>query len=351
MRILWVGKASWNSSAGDEVYDRKLTSCIRARGHTVIEVHPLRVSQSRSLVNLSIRHIPHYRSWYDSDDNYAALKSASDGCDAALVSWEPFDKLAYSLTIPTIPILHNITSNSLPAFLPHSLVARMLAWHAKRWEDICYSSSKFMAIACLSLTDMTNLERRFPGIKFLHCPPGAPPAIPLSDAATVRPELVITGTYGWRAKRRDALRFAREYATVAPRVEVFADALPDEATRKLSPHPIVKDPTGLSIRFGLITDRFTAGHKLKTTEYIAENCIVLTFADIEKDFHDIPDREFFIRKLTHASEIRAHLAEVNEVDCRELRSRLSEFKRRCLNRFDWQTTTDSLLAALIEKLK
>ncbi len=34
MRILWVGKASHNSSAGDEVYDRKVIACIRApRAH------------------------------------------------------------------------------------------------------------------------------------------------------------------------------------------------------------------------------------------------------------------------------------------------------------------------------
>jgi hypothetical protein len=349
MRILWVGKASRNASAGDEVYDRKVISGIRARGHTVIEVNPSRVSKSRSLINLIFRRIPHYRSWYDCDGNYAALKAASYNCDAALVSWEPFDKLAYSLAIPTIPILHNITSSSLPAFLQRSVIARLLAWHAKQWEDTCYSSANFLAVACLSLTDLAGLQRRFPGIKLLHCPPGSPSPIPLSDDATVRSELVITGTYGWRAKRRDALRFAREYARVAGRLEVFADALPAEANRLLSSRPIIKESTGNTIRFGIITDRFAAGHKLKTTEYIAGNCIVLTFAEIEEDFHDIPDREFFIRKLSHASEIGSHVAEVNRVDVRELRSRFSAFKRRCLDRFDWQLTSDYLLAALTER--
>lgn len=351
MRILWVGKGSHNANAGDEVYDRKVIACIRARGHTVIEVHPRRVSKSRSLVNVVYGRIPHYRSWYESDDNYAALFAASRDCDAALVSWEPFDRLAYRLTIPAIPILHNVTSSSLLAFLPRRIAPRMLAWQAKRWEQVCYSSSKFLAIGCLSLTDLAALERRFPGAKLLHCPPGAPPPIPLSDEATVRSQLVVTGTYGWTPKRRDALRFAREYAAEARRLDICADALPEDAERLLSPRPIVQDATGHTIRFGLITDRFSAGHKLKTTEYIAGNCIVLTFADIEKDFHDIPDREFFIRKLTHASEIAAHVADVSRLQSGELRGRLSDFKRCCLARFDWQLTADRLLAALTEGVK
>ncbi len=45
--------------------------------------------------------------------------------------------------------------------------------------------------------------------------------------------------------------------------------LPAEAERLLSPRPIGQDATGDAIRFGVITDRFAAGHKLKTTEYVA----------------------------------------------------------------------------------
>jgi hypothetical protein len=348
MRILWVGKASQNATAGDEVFDRKVINCIRSRGHTVIEVCPRRLSKVRSLFNLCARRIPHYRSWYDCDDNYDALRAASKDCDRALVSWEPFDRLAYSLAIPTIPILHNITSSSLPAFLPNSLAARLLAAQAKRWENVCYSSGRFLAIACLSLTDLAGLRRRFPQTKFLHCPPGAPPQALLAADAVFRPELVVTGTYEWTPKRRDASRFAEEYAGATGRLEVFADALPEQATRMLGARPIVRNATGNTIRLGLITDRFRAGHKLKTTEYIASNCIVLTFADIEEDFLDIPDREFFIRQLHHAREITAHAAELSRVDPSELRSRFADFKHRCLERFDWRLTSDRLLASLAE---
>jgi len=351
MRILWVGKASQNASAGDEVFDRMVIGCIRASGHTVIEIFPRRLSQTRSLFNLCIRRIPHYRSWYDCSDNYAALKAACIDCDGALVSWEPFDKLAYSLPIPTIPILHNVTSSSLPAFLPRSFAARILATHARRWENVCYSSRRFLAVACLSLTDLAGLRIRFPHTRLLHCPPGAPPPTPLAANATFRPEIVVTGTYGWTPKNRDVLRFAHEYAPQPGRLDVFADGLPQQATRMLAARPIVRDTTRSTIRLGLITDRFTAGHKLKTTEYIGGNCIVLTFADIEQDFLDIPDREYFIRKLKHAREITSHAAELSRVDPAELRSRFAEFKRRCLECFDWRLTSDRLLATLAEGVK
>ena len=166
--------------------------------------------------------------------------------------------------------------------------------------------------------------------------------------ATFRSELIITGTYEWTPKRRDVMRFAREYAAEPQRLAVFADALPVQGEQLLTARPIVRDTSGQSIRLGLITDRFTAGHKLKTTEYIAGNCVVLTFAEIEQDFLDLPDREFFIRPLKHAREIASHAAQLSCVDPGELRMRFSGFKRRCIERFDWQTTADRLLAALSE---
>ena len=169
--------------------------------------------------------------------------------------------------------------------------------------------------------------------------------------ATFRPELIVTGTYDWIPKKRDVMRFAREYAAEPQRLAVFADALPVQGEQLLAARPIVRDTSGQSIRLGLITDRFTAGHKLKTTEYIAGNCVVLTFAEIEQDFLELPDREFFIRQLKHAREIASHAGQLSSVDPGELLIRFSEFKRRCIERFDWQTTADSLLAALSEGVR
>ena len=51
-----------------------------------------------------------------------------------------------------------------------------------------------------------------------------------------------------------------------------------------------------ALRIGLITDRFEAGHKLKTLAYVANNRIVLSFAEVGFDFVHIPYHDLFIRK-------------------------------------------------------
>ena len=90
---------------------------------------------------------------------------------------------------------------------------------------------------------------------------------------------------------------------------------------------------GDAIRLGLITDRFEAGHKLKTLSYIAQNIIVLSFSDVAQDFRDIPDHLFFIRLLTNVADIAGHVAQLAAVDPSELRARLELFQQRCSVRF------------------
>ena len=88
-----------------------------------------------------------------------------------------------------------------------------------------------------------------------------------------------------------------------------------------------------------------AGHKLKTGYYLANNAIVLSFADVTEDFADIPDHDFFVRRIGDAREIGRHVAAVAAEEPRHLCARLETFKQRCSETFSWQRVARSLLAA------
>jgi hypothetical protein len=164
--------------------------------------------------------------------------------------------------------------------------------------------------------------------------------------APLKRELVLLGTYDWYPKRRDVTVFSREYASLSERLPIFTSALPPAAAASMSfAQPLQAGDYGDAIRFGLITDRFEAGHKLKTLAYIAQNQIVLSFADVRRDFDQIPDYAFFIRKLASTVDIASHVAEVAALDPDTLRTRFLEFQRRCAELFTWETVADRLVRA------
>jgi hypothetical protein len=269
MRILWVGKApddnaSGDGAAGDEIFDRKILSALRAEGVNPIRVAPERVSKPREILNL-LRWVPHYRARYASRRNHDLLRRAAQGCDVALCSWEPFDALAYSLPCPVIPILHNVTSRSLPSMFPRNKAAALAAFRAGLWEKHIYPSSRFPAIAVLSCRDQAHVESLAPGKPVLFTPPGMPPLVPLAETAGFKPEVLISGTYDWLPKHRDIIAFAEEYGRSALRLSVLANGLPAEVAEILQPGPLPAQLPGDAVRLGLIPDRFDAGHKLKTT--------------------------------------------------------------------------------------
>jgi hypothetical protein len=177
----------------------------------------------------------------------------------------------------------------------------------------------------------------------MFMPPGMPPLVPLRGDAGVKRELLISGSYDWHPKHRDVIAFAREYATVADRLPILAAGLPAQAVALLRPHTISVEAAGSAIRFGLITDRFVAGHKLKTGYYLANNAVVLSFADVSGDFSDIPDHDFFIRKVHNVGEISRHVSAVMTEETHKLRTRLETFKQRCAEVFSWRRAARILL--------
>ncbi len=345
MRILWIGKQAVDGQAGDEVFDRKTIAACRRRGATIELVHPARVSRAAEVLNLAAGQ-PHYRAHYASATNRAAAVAASQRCDVAVCSWEPFDTLGFGLRCPVLLILHNITSRALPQMFPGNVLATLAAARARVWERRRYSGKTLSAIAALSRPDLAYLATLPDPPRLLWLPPGMPPATPLSPEALLVPELVITGTYDWRPKHRDAVRFAQEYAGVTPRLVVRAAKLPGAAVKfmPVAPLPSAAE-AGAALRFGLITDRFEAGHKLKTLAYIADNQIVLSFTDVTADFAHLADHGLFIRTLSSVADIARHVAELAHMPACELRRRFVAFQQACAKQFRWDAVAGTLLDA------
>jgi hypothetical protein len=345
MKVLWIGKTPSGTGAGDELFDRRMVDACTRLGHDVTVFCPKRVPRSREIFNL-MTGSPHYRSWYESRENHQAVRQHAKGKDLTICSCEPFDAIASCMTTPVIPILHNITSRACKTVFPTSTIAAGVAWYTAAWERNVYRSPHFIAIATLSTLDAAYVKSIAPAATVIWTPPGMPPEAPLSDDAVAKPELILSGTYDWFPKRRDVMAFANEYSSLPKRFPIFADGLPPDARALLSAQPPPDAKSNAStIRFGLITDRFEAGHKLKSTYYLANNSVVLSFADIIHDFADIPDADFFIRKIRHAQDIEKHVAEVLAADPADLRARLANFKTACAGRFSWNTSAALLLAS------
>jgi hypothetical protein len=346
VKILWIGQQPYNEGAGEEVVDRKLKAELRALGHQIDDFYPLPVSRVRELFNLSVRRLPYYRARFESAASVEAVRGISRSYDAAVVSWEPFDRLALESPIPVVLLLHNITSSAIRSVFPHNLLARYLANRSDLWEHRAYESRRLSAIATLSVADQRYVASIAQNTPVLYTPPGMPPVSELSADARFVPELFVSGTYGWFPKRRDVLAFAREYAACAAKLPVVADALPPAAQALVRPYAATLGDTTHSIRLGLITDRFESGHKLKTAYYLANNAIVLSYANVSRDFEPIPDHGFFVRKISTASDIARHAAEVQAIEPAELRARLAAFKLSCQEKFSWRRSASVLAQAL-----
>lgn len=346
MRIFWIGKAAADGLAGDEIFDRKTIAALRRQGHMVTALHPSRVSRLRETVNL-LAGLPHYRSRFASSRNSALVHAAGASFDLSICSWEPLDILAGVMPAPRVLIAHNITSLALPSMFPASRLAHLAARRAAAWECRTYTREHLASIAVLSRADRDYVASLPDAPPVLLTVPGMPPRVALADSAGFLPELVVSGTFDWRPKRRDAIQFLQEYSTVNDRLPLFGDALPDAAAYGIAIGPPPDDAAcSQAIRLGLITDRFTAGHKLKTLAYIARNQIVLSFSDVSRDFEDIPDSRFFLRQLHGVSGIMAIAREFQQQPAPELLARFLRFQQRCAETFSWDDVAARLAACV-----
>jgi hypothetical protein len=344
MDALWVGKAH-DGGGGDEIYDRKMIAALRELGSDIETLSPEPIGKFAEVLGL-LRGMPYYRARYASHENSRRVGAASLTAPITVVSWEPFDRLSLSAETSAILILHNVTSDALPQMYPGHPLVRWLAERARVWETRLYRSRKIRAIVVLSERDRSVVAALAPDTPCHVVPPGMPPCHLLEPRAALKRELVLSGTYDWRPKRRDVEAFAMDYIRHGLTLPILSDGdLPAEAHRRLKPGALDPYP-GRDLRFGLVVDRFVAGHKLKVTSYIAHCCAVISYVDISSDFEDIPDADLFIRQIGHAGEIEGVMRDLEAIEPMERNIRFRRFQLACQVRFDWKASAMKLASLL-----
>jgi hypothetical protein len=308
-------------------------------------VCPERATRLRELWNI-LCGFPYNRARFATPQNRKAMRKSQQGQDLTICSWEPFDFLAPHLPGPLILIAHNITSEALPRIFPRNPIAWLLAIQARLWEQKIFRLPHLTAIVTLSKKDRSYVASLPDVAPVILTVPGMPPVIMLKRDAQVANELVLSGTYDWRPKRRDVIKFARSYASSKNSFPVLCDRLPKRAADILTVQPIPPETEAAeTIRFGIVSDQFESGHKLKTLAYIAQNQIVLSMSDVNSDLAEIPDHYFFVRRIRSVAEIGRHLASINRMEPTLLRARFVKFQLACAERFNWESVANKLSQA------
>ena len=252
----------------------------------------------------------------------------------------------------TALVLHNVTSDLVGEVFVTAPMAPVLGQIWRMHEQRVYRPFFLDVLFALSRRDQERVKAlsRRPGVSVIH--PGTPPPIVLNSGAKVEPELVLSGTFDWKPKRRDVNRFADAYGAAGngnrPPIMVKPGFDP-ELANKLGATPAVVEFDS-AIRFGLITDRFVAGHKLKTSAYLMNNCVVLSYSDVAHDFAFAPFSDLFIRHVHSIEEILAIIADFSKMPVEVVRDRLAVCKNEIASLFSWKKQANVLEAELTAAL-
>lgn len=347
MRILWVGK-SGSTSGGEDIYDKMLITHLEAK-HEVTRFTPLPVSPFRKSLNTALG-IPVYRASYHSRENTRRLRhSIEKACpELVIISWEPFDSLVRNIDLPVIMILHNVTSNSIKEVFRGNPLIKLYSIRIKTWERQLYRRKNIKSLITLSEDDACLVKKLVGSKPVQVISPGMPKAAP-APKAEVRPELLISGTYGWFPKRRDLRRFVRYVAKALefPLICLWDHPLPDGISMPDSGSYTDVHNWSPAVRFGFVPDTFVSGFKLKTGSYISNNCIVISCSDFGSDYADLPHQSTFMRKILSLDEIKPIVDEIAMMSPNDLTSMFQQFKTATINRFSWSTALEKLDSTIL----
>lgn len=339
--ILWVAKKpSEAATGGDEVYNKNATKSLSSE----FDIQKLWIDRQSKINNLSalIKGLPHPRFKYYSPDIIREFNEATREVDSVVVSWESFDFLPAFSNKPTTLIVHNVMSDTLRQVFKGRgrIVGQAAAYQSERWERRIYADGA-INIVVLSKRDYNVIRKIAPRAVVSIAPPGCPPASELASERFI-PEVVISGTFEWAPKLRDLIVIARQYDS-SDFSFIFRH---DHPLPLLSPpsllnsesEPIQEKDFQEGLRIGLIPDTFLGGFKLKSSYYIAMNCIVATMCDIREEFIGIPHADEFVRLVHCIDDIQKLVDEFRVNQNPRTFQRWREFKAACLSKFSWKNT-------------
>jgi hypothetical protein len=347
-RCLFVRPAaSREAMGGDEVVYRKTSAFIAARMEVeILELEP--VGRGRQLLSV-LGGRPPETTRYLSAGNAGRLteRLAGHAFDAVVFNHEATFPLSAKVTDPKIRrVLYSHNTHSLVAATDPSRLGRLMRPLATAFERRWYGDPG-ARLVCISQGDVAGL--RAAGVRrqdILVAPPGAPPSNPLAPGAGVIGEAILTGSYGWWRKRRDLKAFAEGPSLPLPVLATDPLALEILGSQGRATTDAAVDWSA-GLRFGLITDRFQGGFKLKSTEYVAKNCVVISFCDLSAEFEGLPFAGEFVRGVKTKAQAAAVIAAMLKEPAPALVERFRQFQAACLERYGW----DRCLAPLAEAIQ
>lgn len=290
MRIAFLKKYSpAGYNGGDAIYDRKLIAALRDQGDTVSVVELSPASLTKSLDNFVFHRGTVATAKFNTHENRQLVRQTlAEAPEALIVSHEALVDVvtAVGTALPTLFILHNVMSLIEGDAGLHSL----LKSRARTSERRAFGRPNYQ-VAVLSQREKIALERVTSQFIYL-IPPG------LGKLAATRPSkldttnIFVHGSTEWGLKRRDWTKLIRN--PVAHQISITTDALQDDGV----------------IRIGLVPDRFLAGFKLKTIDYIAQNCAVIALSEVRSDFPPHLTPRNSIQIINNASEIPAAIEHI-----------------------------------------
>jgi hypothetical protein len=326
--------------AGDQVHVRKMVPWLQARlDLNVLELGE--VERPRRLINL-MHGWPFEMTGLWSPENRRLLRDAiaTHRPDYVYLINEALFPFARDITDAHV-VLFAMNSISSLAVTDPSPSVRLMAPLARAYEDRYFKPRERQTLTLVSRADARWLRQRFATAeRFPIAVPGALPSAPLDDDAEVRREILIAGSYDWWRKRRDLQDFAR-HDLRAP--ILVTDSRAAQVLGSLARQIDLKAlDTRHALRFGVVTDRFLGGFKLKSLEYVANNAMVLSRSDIRPDFEGLPDAPLFVRYTPEVADVGAAIDTITAIPPTELIARFKRFQAACGERFAWEACLQPL---------
>lgn len=329
-----------NGNGGDEVMYSHSLKYIDRMGITydVIELQPV----SRTMKMLNLLRLPAEIAGYAGYQNVERVRNA--------LAQSVYDSVIFfnEVTFPSLPggkhsglrpilAAHNV--QSVVASSDPSPIVRATGFLARAFERRYYADPD-VALVCISQGDVDGLRAaRIHRRDIAIAPPGAPPAADLVASAQILPVAVITGSYGWWRKKRDLRRLAAGAWTLPQ--PILANDLEALSIMGDKAERMEAMDWSSAVRFGIVSDRFVGGFKLKLLEYIANNCIVLACCDLSREVAALPHAAEFVRKISGLPEAAKVIAELSG-DNRAMIERFRIFKKACLERYAWDNCLQPL---------
>jgi hypothetical protein len=332
-RFLYLRKGTKENDGGG-IYDDKVCASLRALGAEVAEYRLSAASSfPAAITSLRTGLLPEMARYW------AELRELDL---SSYVQWEliisheallPAIELFSNFGRQTWVIVHNLRSSLVDRGGRSFLGAtRTIARH---WEERYFNANPDATLVFLAEREL-GLSKGLCRNRSVLLRPGAPPSALEPKALAPSPTVVISGSYDWRLKRRDAVDLAKQLGAErsVERWTYYADRFFED--RGLPCRSIDSLPDDGAIKIGLVPDKFVLGMKLKLIWYIAHNCIVASHVanELMPEFDGISNHKKFIRHIDLGRRLLPQLERIwsEDVNINEYR----QFRSECLRRFNWR---------------